>query len=43
MPDACSHLDTVRVAELPDPLRGLEECLKTGDRWVPELRQGRLL
>jgi len=31
---ACSHLDEVQVTELPDPLRGCEECLKTGDRWL---------
>ena len=30
----CSHLDTVAVAELPEPLLGCEECLKTGGRWV---------
>jgi uncharacterized UBP type Zn finger protein len=30
----CSHADTVAVTELPDPLLGCEECLKTGDRWV---------
>src|SRR5437764_1141654 len=27
---ACSHVDTVRVTELPVPLLGCEECLKTG-------------
>jgi uncharacterized UBP type Zn finger protein len=31
---ACTHLDTIDVIELPDPLLGCEECLKTGDRWV---------
>jgi uncharacterized UBP type Zn finger protein len=30
----CSHLDTVRVTDLPDPLLGCEECLKIGARWV---------
>jgi len=34
MAAVCSHLQSVRVTELPDPLRGCEECLKTGDRWV---------
>jgi uncharacterized UBP type Zn finger protein len=31
---ACTHLDLVKVTELPDPIAGCEECLKTGDRWV---------
>jgi uncharacterized UBP type Zn finger protein len=30
----CAHLDTIEVTELPEPVRGCEECLKTGDRWV---------
>ena len=30
----CSHLETVAVTELPEPLEGCEECLKTGSRWV---------
>ena len=30
----CSHLDTIAVPELPEPLEGCEECLMTGDRWV---------
>ena len=30
----CSHLDSVRVIELPEPLEGCEECLRTGDSWV---------
>jgi uncharacterized UBP type Zn finger protein len=30
----CSHLDSIQVLELPDPLLGCEECLKTGDRWL---------
>ena len=34
MPDACSHLDSVHVIGLPEPLAGCEECLKTGDRWL---------
>ena len=34
MPDACSHLDSVHVIELPEPLAGCEECLKTGGSWV---------
>jgi uncharacterized UBP type Zn finger protein len=31
---ACSHLDEVRVSELPEPPLGCEECMKTGDRWL---------
>ena len=30
----CSHLESIQVFELPDPLLGCEECLKTGDRWM---------
>jgi uncharacterized UBP type Zn finger protein len=30
----CSHLDSLQVAALPDPLEGCEECLKTGDTWL---------
>jgi uncharacterized UBP type Zn finger protein len=30
----CSHLDSIRVTELPEPLLGCEECLKTGGRWM---------
>jgi len=30
----CTHLDTVRVVKLPDPLLGCEECLKTGAQWM---------
>jgi uncharacterized UBP type Zn finger protein len=31
---ACTHVDTVRVTALPQPLLGCEECLKTGSGWV---------
>jgi uncharacterized UBP type Zn finger protein len=31
---ACTHIDTVRVTALPQPLLGCEECLKTGSGWV---------
>ena len=35
MPAApCSHLDSNKVTELPEPLLGCEECLKTGSRWM---------
>lgn len=30
----CSHLGSVRVTELPEPLAGCEDCLATGGRWV---------
>ena len=29
-----ADLDAVQYVELPEPLLGCEECLKTGDRWV---------
>jgi uncharacterized UBP type Zn finger protein len=32
--DDCTHLDTIQVTELPEPLRGCEECLKTGSHWM---------
>jgi hypothetical protein len=34
MPAQCTHLDQVRVLELPDSVAGCEECLKLGTRWV---------
>jgi uncharacterized UBP type Zn finger protein len=34
IPTACSHLDQVRVTELPEVLAGSEECLRTGGWWV---------
>ena len=34
MASSCSHLDSIAVTELPDPLLGCEECLKIGSRWV---------
>jgi hypothetical protein len=30
----CGHLDEIRITELPTPIRGCEECLKIGGRWV---------
>jgi uncharacterized UBP type Zn finger protein len=30
----CSHLDQVRVTELPALVDGCEDCLKTGDPWL---------
>ncbi|HVN60389.1 MAG TPA: UBP-type zinc finger domain-containing protein [Gaiellaceae bacterium] len=34
----CSHLDTIRVTDLPDPLLGCEECLKKPGSWWVHLR-----
>jgi uncharacterized UBP type Zn finger protein len=34
MPAECTHLDQVQLLELPDPVDGCEECLKTGGHWV---------
>ena len=34
MPAECTHLDSVEVLDLPDPIDGCEECLKLGTRWV---------
>jgi uncharacterized UBP type Zn finger protein len=30
----CSHLDSIQVTALPEPLLGCEECLKTGASWM---------
>ena len=30
----CTHLETIQVTELPEPLLGCEECLKIGGRWL---------
>src|ERR671914_2640745 len=30
----CTHLDHVRITQLPESVDGCEECLKTGDAWV---------
>ena len=30
----CTHLDSIRIVELPDSIAGCEECLKTGGWWV---------
>ena len=32
--ETCSHLDTVVLTALPEPLVGCEECLHTGSWWV---------
>jgi uncharacterized UBP type Zn finger protein len=30
----CSHLDEIRITDLPEPLLGCEECLKIGGSWM---------
>jgi uncharacterized UBP type Zn finger protein len=34
MSEDCTHLDLVEVTELPEPIAGCGECLRTGSRWV---------
>ncbi|HUK45925.1 MAG TPA: UBP-type zinc finger domain-containing protein [Gaiellaceae bacterium] len=31
---ACSHLDRIAIIALPEAIRGCEDCLATGGRWV---------
>ena len=31
---SCTHLDHVRVTELPEAVDGCEDCLRSGDGWV---------
>jgi uncharacterized UBP type Zn finger protein len=30
----CTHLDHVRVTELPEAVDGCEDCLRTGGKWL---------
>jgi uncharacterized UBP type Zn finger protein len=30
----CSHIDSIQMTDLPDPLLGCEECLKIDGRWM---------
>jgi uncharacterized UBP type Zn finger protein len=30
----CTHLDHVRITELPESVDGCEECLATGGQWL---------
>jgi uncharacterized UBP type Zn finger protein len=30
----CTHLDRITVVDLPEEIRGCEDCLATGGRWV---------
>jgi ubiquitin-hydrolase Zn-finger-containing protein len=31
---ACSHLDQIRLIELPEPIEGCAECVASGSSWV---------
>ena len=33
-PQVCSHLGSIQVADLPEPLLGCQDCLKTGGGWL---------
>jgi hypothetical protein len=30
----CTHLDEIRITELPRTIEGCEDCLKIGGRWL---------
>jgi uncharacterized UBP type Zn finger protein len=30
----CTHLDQVKILQLPDSVSGCEECLRAGDVWL---------
>jgi len=30
----CTHLDHVKLTELPESVEGCEDCLTTGDKWL---------
>lgn len=34
MSATCTHLDQIEPVEIPKPVAGCEECLKTGSSWV---------
>jgi Zn-finger in ubiquitin-hydrolases and other protein len=34
MSSTCTHLDRIKVTELPEHIEGCEECLKIGSDWV---------
>jgi uncharacterized UBP type Zn finger protein len=34
MTDGCTHLDTIRITELPADIAGCEDCLRIGGWWV---------
>jgi uncharacterized UBP type Zn finger protein len=31
---SCTHLDSVRITQLPESVEGCEECLATGGLWL---------
>ncbi|MGH2880472.1 MAG: UBP-type zinc finger domain-containing protein [Solirubrobacteraceae bacterium] len=31
---SCTHLDSVRITELPESVQGCEDCLATGGLWL---------
>jgi hypothetical protein len=31
---ACSHLDSVRITQLPEEVAGCEDCLAEGGKWL---------
>jgi len=31
---ACTHLDQIKLLELPAPIEGCQECLASGGSWV---------
>jgi uncharacterized UBP type Zn finger protein len=31
---SCTHLDHVKVTELPEAVDGCEDCLATGEKWL---------
>jgi uncharacterized UBP type Zn finger protein len=34
MSSSCTHLDTIKVTQLPASVDGCEECLRTGGVWL---------
>jgi uncharacterized UBP type Zn finger protein len=34
MSAVCTHIDTIEVTQVPDPIAGCEDCLATGGTWV---------
>ncbi len=34
MSEICTHLDTIRITELPAHIEGCEDCLPIGGRWL---------
>jgi uncharacterized UBP type Zn finger protein len=34
MSDTCTHLDQVKLTELPESVAGCEDCLRTGGEWL---------